>query len=71
MADLAVAHLPVGKTDGFAGRVDGGIRIFLEETVQIRLPGERVGVARIDLSDSDSVHHDQYDGFCHGFTPTC
>ena len=37
MTDLAVAHLPLRKTDSHAGRLNGGIRIVFKQLIEVRL----------------------------------
>ncbi len=70
MADFGVAHLTLGKANGFAGSFNQSIWILGEQIIEMRLARDLVGVARGLLADGDAVHDNQCDRFLHVVTST-
>ena len=61
MADLGVAHLPVGQPDGAAARGQRRVRIALPERVEDRRVRQRDGVAGTVRRESPAIEDDEAD----------
>src|ERR1700689_3169746 len=61
MADFAVAHLPIGQADPFAGSVDQRVRETFQEVVIIRLACEGDSVAFRFGAETPAIQDSQYD----------
>ena len=62
MADFAVAHDALRKTDGLAGRLQHRMRIALEERVPVRQVCRRDRIAVRRIAASPAVEHAENDG---------
>ena len=62
VADLGVAHLPLGQPDGLALRGQRRVRVLGPQPVEHRRVGERDRVARAVGREAPAVEHDEADG---------
>ena len=63
VAHFAIAHLPFGQADGWAGSVDQRVGKFLEQAVVIWFAREGDGVAFGFGAIAPAVEHGENDGF--------
>ena len=65
VADLGVAHLPLGQTHVKPGSLERGVGVLGEEAVEIRRFGDIDGVAARGGGETVAVHDDQDCFFAH------
>ena len=69
VADLAVAHLPVGQAHVHAGRADGGAGVLREHLGQVGGLGGLDGVAVGVGVNAEAIHDDKSQRFFHNRVP--
>ncbi len=69
VADLGVAHLPLGQPDGAPGGGECGVRVGGPQLIEHGGAGERDRIAGAGLGQTPAVQHDEADarqgGLCH------